>query len=229
MVDTDYLEDLSGFSNGPTSDIQIDATYAPSNDNGQPNVFFSGEPWLAANLTNASIKITNVALRLSGSDSISVQGSGTGWLSISRSRNVTINGGSYTDVKLDGDGSSGIIPSDNISLNNLTLEQIPTNSPSDPAWVEIYDTNHVSLNNVTVDLTEAPAATFFPLIQFKDVDGLTIQNLKVRCVANQTGLQLWAAGTVSNFDAVGGSYTLPVPFPEVVLSGQTGTTSCPTT
>jgi hypothetical protein len=231
MIDTDYLEDLTGFSNGPTSNIHIEATYQPSNDNGQPDVFLSGEPWLAANLTDASIKVSDVALRLSGSNSITVQGLGTGGLSISRSQNVAITGGTYTDVKLDGDGPDGIIPSNNVSLSGLTLKHIPTNNPSDPTWVEVYDTNLLSLTDVTVDITGAPVQatqTFFPLIQFKDVDGLIIQNLRVRCIANQTGLLFWDAGNISNFNAIGGSYTLPVPFPGVVPNGQTGSTSCPT-
>jgi len=230
MVDTNYAEDLSGFSNGPVSDVTIDATYQPAGYANGPDIFLTGEPWIDTQLTNVSIVQNNVALHFSGAFSTNVMGSGTSGFRVSRSRDIVIDGGVYENVKIDGDGGTSTFASQNISLNNLTLKEVPTD-PSDPAWVQIFDTNQISLAHVTVDLTSAPSQSdpnSFPIIQFKNVDGFSVDDLKVKCLAGQTGLNLWADVNVSNFNAVGGASTLPVQFPGIVPNGQTGTTNCPT-
>jgi len=227
MVDTNFAEDLSGFSNGPVSGITIEADSSPAGYANAPEIFLTGVPWVDVFLSNVSIHSNGISLHFSGANTTDVVGSGTGALAISRSRSISIAGGVYQNVKIDSDGPGGSYQSQDVELTDLILQEIPTTAGDDP-WAQIFDTNNVSLNSVTVDVSQAPPASSINLIQFKNVDGLTINNLKVRCSAGQSGLQLWADVGVTNFTAVGGTSTLPVPFPRIVASGQTGNTSCPT-
>lgn len=226
MVDTNYAEDLTGFSDEPISNVTINATYQADNYTIKPDIFLTGEPWVGADLSGVTITHSGMALHFTGASNVQTTGSGTSNLAISGSSNITLEGGIYQDTKLDGDTAIGNYPSRNINLNNLTLQQVPTATGDDP-WAQIFSTNQISLTNVTIDVTNGtPAAPgFFPILQVKDINGMTINGLKVKCTPDQNGLQIWTDVNVSNVTVVGGAATLPILFPGV--PGSNTNTACP--
>ncbi len=207
MIDTNYAENPTGFTDVPSQNLSGTVTSvgtAPSDLFITANPFFApvkgisittkqGTRVYVKGVTDATINIDGVcsALRLEGSQSITINGGDIGYL--------------FTQELTYPTAPQPVKKLESITFNNSTF----TVTDQTPFF---HSFDGLLLNNVTFDVSHQPRsgnAHFIPIANLNDVSNLVLKHLKVVQRSDQNGTQIWASGPVSNVSATG---RVPVPF-----------------
>jgi hypothetical protein len=207
MIDTNYAENPTGFADVPSQNLSGTVTSVGTTPS---DLFITANPFFAPvrsvsittkrgtrvylkGVTDATINIEGLcsALRLEGSQSITINGGDIGYL--------------FTQELTDLTAPQSAKKLESITFNNSTFtvtDQVPF----------FHSFEGLLLNDVTFDVShQSPSANahFIPIANLNDVSNLVLKHLKVVQRSDQKGTQLWASGPVSNVSATG---QVPVPF-----------------